>query len=296
MSKALKTLLRPVALTLPANPSPPSTARPIPKLPFFRDPAHTIPTKWSLYRPLLRHARALYAPAIEAKLRLVWRKRKAWTSIPQTRAWLSEQYESLALLESALGGDVSASSSIQTQNTRLEASFARAKERHEFLVNKARCHPPKPPFSLSLADVDNDVAAAQGPHDRRLPPPDTLQRPLTAPETPASRTEHDDPQPPPRARAPSSGPNTVGRVGASHEARKPFLAQRRRARTVVRRMGLPQQGASGDDRRRVRAGYSTIKEGLWDCDAGPDRKGAAGESGPLAAQGGAEETSDWRGY
>ncbi|WVQ71014.1 hypothetical protein IAR50_000539 [Cryptococcus sp. DSM 104548] len=80
--------------------------KPPPAVPFFRDPQHTVPTKWSLYRPLLRFARgslgdeagATY-PGVGREVRRLWKSRRSWTSVPQVRTFLQGQYDILAAFQ-----------------------------------------------------------------------------------------------------------------------------------------------------------------------------------------------------
>ncbi|KLT41411.1 hypothetical protein CC85DRAFT_276027 [Cutaneotrichosporon oleaginosum] len=96
--------------------------------PFFRDPAHTRPTKWSLYRPLIRAmggAAALAAariasppreaydgfapltplsgtyPHLLASLRARWRTARGWTSMRDTRAFLLAEERFLSTLSAS---------------------------------------------------------------------------------------------------------------------------------------------------------------------------------------------------
>lgn len=77
-----------------------------PGIPFFRDPGHTIPTR-GLYRRLLRYTSPVKHDkpttisgksemdvawdALRKKVKADWRKRRGWTSIPQTQAFLDTQ-------------------------------------------------------------------------------------------------------------------------------------------------------------------------------------------------------------
>lgn len=89
--------------------APPRQIPRVPGIPFFRDPNHTVPTR-QLYRQLLRstsHARRgrtnesgtahanqavrVNWDALGRKLKAEWRKRRGWTSIPQTQAFLETQ-------------------------------------------------------------------------------------------------------------------------------------------------------------------------------------------------------------
>ncbi|KAK8865815.1 hypothetical protein IAR55_000962 [Kwoniella newhampshirensis] len=63
-------------------------------VPFFRDPLHTVPTKWSLFRPLLKGSTA--HPAIRRETRSSWREKKGLTSVPRVRVFLEEQYALLS--------------------------------------------------------------------------------------------------------------------------------------------------------------------------------------------------------
>ncbi|ORY31855.1 hypothetical protein BCR39DRAFT_82579 [Naematelia encephala] len=92
------------------------TVRPRPKLtsnilPFHRDPAHTIPTKWNLYRSLLRSASSYRPPssgesssgltAVRRKIKETWRRFRGMTSPSQTRVILDRQYTLLDKIRSS---------------------------------------------------------------------------------------------------------------------------------------------------------------------------------------------------
>lgn len=80
--------------------------KPPPQNPFFHDPSHTIPTRWSLYRPLLRAThlhldRGLALPAIRRRVGEQWRKHTSNTSIAATRKFLEKGYTLLDHLTSS---------------------------------------------------------------------------------------------------------------------------------------------------------------------------------------------------
>ncbi|WVR05753.1 hypothetical protein IAU60_002778 [Kwoniella sp. DSM 27419] len=65
-------------------------------VPFFRDPAHTIPTKWSLYRPLLLALAGRPDPShVKREIRQRWREMCGMTSVPRVRAFLEEYHDLL---------------------------------------------------------------------------------------------------------------------------------------------------------------------------------------------------------
>lgn len=92
------------------------------KVPFFKDPDHTIPTK-ALYRRLIRGTRIPSASpllsekqeyfsaasidteidwsALRRKVREDWKKRRGWTSILQTRGFLDTQHDFLSTLSTS---------------------------------------------------------------------------------------------------------------------------------------------------------------------------------------------------
>ncbi|WVW82111.1 hypothetical protein I302_104116 [Kwoniella bestiolae CBS 10118] len=83
-----------------APPARSSIARPA-GVPFYRDPGHAIPTKWALYRPLLRltsHSPDLASTRREIKVR--WRETKGLLSIPRVKAFLEEFHDLLDHLRS----------------------------------------------------------------------------------------------------------------------------------------------------------------------------------------------------
>ncbi|WWC58436.1 uncharacterized protein I303_100976 [Kwoniella dejecticola CBS 10117] len=99
MTTRLRQVFRPV---LPADVSIPSSSTVAPKyrlprgIPFFRDPAHTVPTKWGLYRPLLRKTASSSSSSfssIHREIRSRWRETKALTSVPGVKAFLLEYYQ-----------------------------------------------------------------------------------------------------------------------------------------------------------------------------------------------------------
>ncbi|ODO07329.1 hypothetical protein L198_00908 [Cryptococcus wingfieldii CBS 7118] len=82
----------------------PPRTKPPPAVPFFRDPQHTIPTKWSLYRPLLRFARGYLGddtayPSVGREVKRLWKSRRSWTSVPQVRTFLQGQYDILSAFQ-----------------------------------------------------------------------------------------------------------------------------------------------------------------------------------------------------
>lgn len=77
-----------------------------PAVPFYRDPKHTVPTKWSLYRSLLRFSKSSEAgypaqyPEIRNEIKRLWRKHKSVTSIPRVQQFLNGQYDILSAFQS----------------------------------------------------------------------------------------------------------------------------------------------------------------------------------------------------
>ncbi|WVQ97126.1 hypothetical protein IAU59_004236 [Kwoniella sp. CBS 9459] len=69
-------------------------------LPFFRDPSHTIPVKWALYRPLLKYSRGCY-PSIYREIREQWKRWKGMTSVPRTKEFLGEYHTLLEYLSTS---------------------------------------------------------------------------------------------------------------------------------------------------------------------------------------------------
>ncbi|WWC66547.1 uncharacterized protein I206_100450 [Kwoniella pini CBS 10737] len=104
MTTPIRQVLRPV---LPPHISVSSTpvhrASPAPPrgIPFFRDPAHTIPTKWNLYRPLLRILSSSSTfSSIHREIKIRWRETKGLTSVPRVKLFLNDYYELLEYLKS----------------------------------------------------------------------------------------------------------------------------------------------------------------------------------------------------
>ena len=111
--------------------SQPARSRPPAQVPFFLDPSHTIPTRWSLYRPLLRSTRSTEKeaessafPAIRRAIRAQWRKHSSSTSPTNVRAFLEKQYTLLSLLTSP-------SINTHTRLLELESSLSQAQTRAE---------------------------------------------------------------------------------------------------------------------------------------------------------------------
>lgn len=163
MAKGLRAVLRPVlppsvqaaySFDRPRGPLQPSRSSeevPTARLPFFRDPRHTGPTK-ALYRSLLRQASRTPTeagehekrrdmnglPGLRRDLRETWRRKKGMTSIPLTRAFLQSQLDLLnMLLEATIvgpspGSDAGKSKAV-TQVLDLERHLTRrqaAQDRH----------------------------------------------------------------------------------------------------------------------------------------------------------------------
>lgn len=78
----------------------------IPGIPFYRDSKHTVPTKWSLYRSLLRFSKSskpgypAHYPEIRNEIKRLWRRHKGLTSIPSVQRFLNEQYDVLSAFQS----------------------------------------------------------------------------------------------------------------------------------------------------------------------------------------------------
>ncbi|WWD18000.1 hypothetical protein CI109_102447 [Kwoniella shandongensis] len=117
MSSRIRHTLRPL---LPSQAVVPSSARrprlALPAVPFFRDPAHTIPTKWSLFRPLLRDSK--YFPAVQRELRTLWKAKKGLTSVPRVRSFLEDQYKLLSKKDTS-----SAQDEVAQLNSRLQEKY-----------------------------------------------------------------------------------------------------------------------------------------------------------------------------
>ncbi|WWC86086.1 uncharacterized protein L201_000957 [Kwoniella dendrophila CBS 6074] len=100
MTSRIKQVLRPALpphVSLPSKPV--KAVRDPPAIPFFKDPGHTIPTKWGLYRPLLRLTASTETStshvSIGREIRERWKATKGLTSVPKVRSFLSEYYELL---------------------------------------------------------------------------------------------------------------------------------------------------------------------------------------------------------
>ncbi|WRT63992.1 uncharacterized protein IL334_000919 [Kwoniella shivajii] len=99
MTSRIRSVLRPnlpphIALSLAKKAAPLS-----PAVPFFRDLGHTIPTKWALYRPLLKTTTCL--PSTRREIRTKWQEKKGLTSVPKVRVFLQEYHDLLDHLRSS---------------------------------------------------------------------------------------------------------------------------------------------------------------------------------------------------
>ncbi|EAL22159.1 hypothetical protein CNBC2970 [Cryptococcus deneoformans B-3501A] len=76
-----------------------------PAVPFYRDSKHTVPTKWSLYRSLLRFSKSskpgypAHYPEIRNEIKRLWKKHKSLTSIPRVQQFLNGQYDILSAFQ-----------------------------------------------------------------------------------------------------------------------------------------------------------------------------------------------------
>ncbi|OCF38582.1 hypothetical protein I317_07649 [Kwoniella heveanensis CBS 569] len=115
-------------------------------MPFFRDPLHTMPVKWGLYRPLLKQTKGVF-PAVHREIRSQWKRWKGMTSVPRTKGFLEEYHTLLEYLSSTSSRSLTPTSirteepSIQTSpyNAELELQNleARLLERHSAADLKA---------------------------------------------------------------------------------------------------------------------------------------------------------------
>ncbi|OCF55635.1 hypothetical protein L486_07120 [Kwoniella mangroviensis CBS 10435] len=95
-----------------------SSPRPPQATPFFRDPGHTIPTKWSLYRPLLRSTFSSDLLSTRREIRTRWRETQGLVSVPRVRSFIAEYHDLLTYLNS---DDISHKEEIRLLEDKLKA-------------------------------------------------------------------------------------------------------------------------------------------------------------------------------
>ncbi|WVF70767.1 hypothetical protein IAT40_005561 [Kwoniella sp. CBS 6097] len=108
-------------------------------LPFFRDPSHTVPVKWGLYRPLLKRTKGVY-PSIRREIRDQWKRWKGITSVLQTKGFLEEYHTLLDHLSSSTSSSSSPTSAneVNTKPTSKSAPLEELRELEGLLGEKHR--------------------------------------------------------------------------------------------------------------------------------------------------------------
>ncbi|WVO13156.1 hypothetical protein L204_100768 [Cryptococcus depauperatus] len=115
-----------------------------PALAFFRQPGHVIPTKWSLYRPLIAHLKVNPGqsyPHISREIRSLWKKNKGLTSVPQVQGFLTRQYDLLWALQADSRDELQELEQRLTRKHECSDSRKRAQESKEALQSASK--PPR---------------------------------------------------------------------------------------------------------------------------------------------------------